>query len=469
MGEGNNLLKKRSLLSGILAITLGFGGIFANGGNVQAATLSDLQNEQSKIQSKRSDVTNSIDEKDNQISEIVNRQAELTLEVKRLELQINDTNAKIEEKHKQIEDTKAEIERLKAEIEVLIEKIEQRHELLQERARNIQMNGGSVNYLDVLLGSISFGDFIDRFSAVTTLVNADKKIMEEQRQDMEQLEANQLEVEKKLESLSDMLEELEVLKANLKSQNEKKKVAMKELAKQKQHIESEKMGLEEEAAILSAQNAAIQQEIKNEKTRIAEEAAQRAREEAAEKDRIEAERKAQEAAEAAQSENKQSSSSTPKVSNSGSSAVNSSNTSHSKPVVTSGSFMRPAMGRLSSEHGYRSFNGGGMHHGVDIAAKGTVPIVAAAAGTVISSYFSSSYGNVIFIRHNLNGKTFTTVYAHLNSRSVSAGSSVSKGQFIGNMGNTGRSFGQHLHFELHEGDWNGAKSNSVNPRKHINF
>jgi murein DD-endopeptidase MepM/ murein hydrolase activator NlpD len=51
----------------------------------------------------------------------------------------------------------------------------------------------------------------------------------------------------------------------------------------------------------------------------------------------------------------------------------------------------------------------------------------------------------------------------MSSRSVGDGAVVSKGQQIGYMGNTGDSYGQHLHFELHRGPWNAAKSNAINP------
>jgi murein DD-endopeptidase MepM/ murein hydrolase activator NlpD len=67
------------------------------------------------------------------------------------------------------------------------------------------------------------------------------------------------------------------------------------------------------------------------------------------------------------------------------------------------------------------------------------------------------------IAHSINGQTYTTVYAHMSSRSVGDGAVVSKGQQIGYMGNTGDSYGQHLHFELHRGPWNAAKSNAINP------
>ncbi|WP_244404819.1 M23 family metallopeptidase [Saccharococcus caldoxylosilyticus] len=88
-----------------------------------------------------------------------------------------------------------------------------------------------------------------------------------------------------------------------------------------------------------------------------------------------------------------------------------------------------------------------------MAKSGDVPVVAAASGTVSKSYYSDSYGNVVFIRHTINGTQYETVYAHLRSRAVSEGQTVSQGQFIGYMGNTGESFGQHLHFEIHKPYW----------------
>ncbi|PGZ92727.1 peptidoglycan DD-metalloendopeptidase family protein [Bacillus sp. AFS029533] len=135
---------------------------------------------------------------------------------------------------------------------------------------------------------------------------------------------------------------------------------------------------------------------------------------------------------------------------------------------TGGDFTRPAEGYVSSGFGYRSFDHE-THFGVDIAKKGSTQIVSVANGVVIRAYHSSSYGNVVFITHNIKGKVFTSVYAHMQKYQVSTGQTVSKGQKIGTMGNTGHSFGQHLHFELHDGQWNEAKSNAVNPAKYINF
>lgn len=86
-----------------------------------------------------------------------------------------------------------------------------------------------------------------------------------------------------------------------------------------------------------------------------------------------------------------------------------------------------------------------MHDGIDIAGLGCgSPIYAVNSGTVIYAGWYSGYGNVIKINH---GGGYVSSYNHLNSISVSVGQTVRKGQLIGAMGNTGYSFGCHLHFE----------------------
>ncbi|RAV24431.1 peptidase M23, partial [Staphylococcus warneri] len=88
---------------------------------------------------------------------------------------IDKTNSDIKNVQTEIQATNEEIKKLEESIKELLHKIEERDVLLQERARAIQA-GGSVSYLDVLLGSNSFVDFIDRFSAVNALMEADRQI-----------------------------------------------------------------------------------------------------------------------------------------------------------------------------------------------------------------------------------------------------------------------------------------------------
>ncbi|WP_349408758.1 M23 family metallopeptidase [Pseudalkalibacillus sp. SCS-8] len=115
---------------------------------------------------------------------------------------------------------------------------------------------------------------------------------------------------------------------------------------------------------------------------------------------------------------------------------------------------------------------GSFHHGIDLARSGTINVVAAAGGTVSKSYYSSSYGEVIIVRHSIKGEVHETLYAHMRSgtRKFSVGDTVNVGDVLGLMGNTGEgSTGQHLHFEIHDGTWNSSKSNSVDPENYINF
>lgn len=107
----------------------------------------------------------------------------------------------------------------------------------------------------------------------------------------------------------------------------------------------------------------------------------------------------------------------------------------------SGSFTNPApAGRLSQGiHGW---------NGVDIAAPSGSPIYAAAGGTVIVSRvggWNGGYGNYVVIDH---GNGVQTLYAHMSTDTVSVGETVSRGQSIGTVGNTGQSTGYHLHFEV---------------------
>ncbi|MBS8266597.1 hypothetical protein DYI25_19420 [Mesobacillus boroniphilus] len=128
-------------------------------------------------------------------------------------------------------------------------------------------------------------------------------------------------------------------------------------------------------------------------------------------------------------------------------------------------FIMPTSGELTSGYGPRW---GRLHAGIDIADESPdTEVVAAASGTVIRSYYSASYGNTVLITHKINGKTFTTLYAHLDKSIVTTGQSISKGEMLGYMGNTGDSRGKHLHFEIHEGQWNYEKSNSVDPKLYV--
>lgn len=86
-----------------------------------------------------------------------------------------------------------------------------------------------------------------------------------------------------------------------------------------------------------------------------------------------------------------------------------------------------------------------FHMGIDIPAAKNTPIYASNGGKVITAKFHYSYGNYVVIDHG-GGKS--TLYAHANSLNVKQGDTVKQGDVIAYVGNTGNSFGCHVHFEV---------------------
>ena len=112
-----------------------------------------------------------------------------------------------------------------------------------------------------------------------------------------------------------------------------------------------------------------------------------------------------------------------------------------KPVKTDVSFTSGFGVRADPFHA-----GAAMHPGIDLAGAYGSPIYATADGTVLrAGWNSGGYGNLVEIDH---GRGITTRYGHMSAILVRAGDHISRGQLIGRMGSTGRSTGNHLHYEV---------------------
>jgi len=105
----------------------------------------------------------------------------------------------------------------------------------------------------------------------------------------------------------------------------------------------------------------------------------------------------------------------------------------------------PLKGVLYGRYGVRS---GRRHDGIDLSAPEGTPIGAAAAGAVIYAGEQNGYGSIIILRHEAG---LVTLYAHCSALLVEEGAQVKAGQAIARVGQTGRSTGPHLHFEVREG------------------
>lgn len=402
-----------------------------------------LNTEKSKLQKNKSSIKSEMDEN-------IDSQNSVESQVETIEAELNETQSDIDVKEndiaitmKEIEKLNAEVEKLKEEIQALQERIEKREELLIERLRAIQENGGNVKYLSVIMGAESFSDLITRSSAVNSIMDQDKNIMEEHAADKKELETKESKVKEKKVSVEDkkadqekQKENLLALKHQLDDQKAEKRKIQETLVAEFDDLEEKNLSIEEEQALIASQAEVLKgakQEAQSKKSDLEAKAA----EEAAKKSQ----------------------------SNTG----GGSQVSDSGPVMNAGngSFIMPVGSgyRLTSGFGSRIHPITGKrknHNGLDIAPPSPgqkVPIYAADSGIVTFAGWMGGYGNVVMISH---GK-LTTLYAHLDSSSVSNGQSVSQGSQIAVMGTTGGSKGVHLHFEVHPGGY----PNAVNPTGYL--
>ncbi|RAV03080.1 murein hydrolase activator EnvC [Paenibacillus sp. YN15] len=325
---------------------------------------------------------------------------EQSKQVMALEQQIADTNLKLAETGKQ----KAEAE----------ERVASRKSLLESRVRLMYMNG-SVSYLDVLLSATSFSDFIDRFQNLRTIVGKDTEILQANERDKEAITQQEAEIKTQLAQVTDMHSQKAAITATLQKNLKQKEVTIASLTKEGQKQEN----------ISEEEEAALEKLVKDKQTLYAKLAEEKRKEEAKKN---------------------------------GTAAA-------AKPVYSGGKLGWPLTinGTISSEFGYRidpikKVNK--LHKGIDLAAPKGTPVLSADEGTVILASWVSGYGNTVVVDHN-NG--LVTWYGHMSAISVSEGDSVKRGGKVGEVGSTGDSTGNHLHFEVRKD----GGDTPTNPRPYL--
>jgi len=452
--------------------------------------LEALEEERQSINSNASDAEEKIKENEARQQEVKAKIAELDedlavtadqLETKQNEINVTENEIttiqeNITTTENEITETEAEIVQLNEEIEDLMERIDERQELISSRLRSMQRTGGNASYLELVFSARSFSDFISRLTAVSKILDSDKNIMEIQKQDKLDLEAKRVEVETKkadLETkrteLTAAKQELESKKATLVSQKQELAQIQEQLNIQRANQSDLMVQLEEEHAELEEYKVTLadQQEIKRKEASALQQAIKLA--EAAE----EAERKRQE--QLAQEQEQAQENGDDNLASAGS---NDSVTPSGGAVLFWPASTRRVTSPFNPNRVHPVTGVVRPHRGIDIAAPGTQQIYAAADGIVVDTYTEydgrmNGYGDAILLTHymDLNGdgtkEQVSTLYAHLRSGTtrVSPGQSVSRGDTIALMGNTGVGTGQHLHFEVHFGGW--AHANAVNPANYL--
>ena len=330
-----------------------------------------------------SQIRNNIKNKQQELNESKAKEKSLGDQVNSLEQQINSKQSDIDELEASISEAQAKLETLEEELAAAEEKVNTQNENLNARLRNMYKNG-SVGFIDVLMDSGSFSEFLNNLSLVEKVYTSDQDVLEELQKAYDEIDAKK--------------KEIETLQAELSES----KATMEE---QKSSLEADKASVEKKKSEIAADSAETQREL----------------------DKLEADAQAL----------------TSSIRNSGSSSSSSKYNGGimAWPVPSCHTVSSGYGGRIHPTTGKYKFHGG-----LDIPGSYGSAIVAANSGKVIwAGNRGDSYGNYVIIDH---GGGVSTLYGHSSKVLVSTGQSVSRGQRIANVGSTGRSTGPHCHFEV---------------------
>ena len=381
-----------------------------------------------------SEVRKNIQSKQQEIKDSKEKEQDLSDKIAAMEKQISSKEADISKLEKAIGEAETQLGTLQKQLKEAEAKVDQQDEDLGSRLRNMYKNG-SIGFIDVLLDSDNISEFLTNLDMV-------QKVYSQDQDTLETLKEASAEIDKKKKEIESLQSELTASKELVQEEKQSLQADKTEVEKQKATVTADIAESEDELDQMQDEEAAIEEAI-----------------------RAEEKRKAEEAAKKNNSSSSSSSSSSSKPSSSKPSSSSSSKPSTSGKLTTykglTMQFPAPSMTRKSSNFGYRIHpikHTKRLHAGVDLAAPGGSPIVAAMSGRVILARAGSGYGNYIIVDH---GNGYATLYAHCSKLLVKKGQSVSRGQKIAKVGSTGASTGNHLHFEVR------VKGTPVNPAPYI--
>lgn len=393
--------KSRRAVSLILALFMLF-ALAPEEGVVQVAyavtqeQIDSLKNDAKDLSKQSADLKSQLAELKNKRSSAIEQKNVIDQQIATTESQIANTQQQIESTEKQISGFASMLEQTAYELEINRQQEEVQYATFCERARVMEASG-TTSYWAVLFKAESFSDLLSRLSDIQEVMNYDQSVLDALRQLRAEIEEKQQLQEDLMAQSEAAKAELEAAKAELEAHKAELDTQRAEAERLIQEIQDNVDEYQSQLDELNAERDRIQQEIVKKSNELAAQMAM---------------------------------------------------------TATKGGYIWPetVSRRITSPMGSRNTGIPGAstnHKGVDIGGVGyTTNVLATKAGVVIVSKLSSSYGNYVVISH---GPGNTTLYAHMSSRAVKEGDSVTQGQVIGVTGNTGISRGAHLHYEITEG------------------
>ena len=362
------------------------------------ADIQKAKDEKKSLQNSLTDVKKLKEELEKSKSNLSNYITELDGQLTAIQTKISDLKIMISDKETEIDEKTVELNEA-------VEVQEAQYDAMKSRIKFMYEKGDAL-YLELFFAAESFGDMLNKADYIEMLSAYDRKMLDEYVAQTEYVTL----CKESLEEERDVLEEA-------KKSVEAEESAMNQLISDKEKeydalsgdIANKQAAIAEYEAYIAEQNetiAALEKAVAEERKRLAQEQGRR----------------------------------------------------YDGGVFT---WPAPSYTKISDEFGSRNDPILGItkqHNGLDMAAPGGSPILAAYDGKVVAAAYSSSMGNYIMIDH---GDGLYTIYMHASALYVSTGKEVKKGDTIAAVGSTGRSTGNHLHFGVR------LNGNYVNPRNYL--
>lgn len=386
--KGICLILCASLIAGILGKT----AMPAYAGELTNSVIKEKEQEIDEAKKEKKQLQNSLSDVKKMKEELEKSKSDLATYVAELDANLTTIQAKINELNEMITVKEGEIAEKTTELEEAQRVQQEQYEAMKTRIKFMYERGDTL-YLEMLFTSESFGDMLNKAEYIEMLSSYDRELLDAYVAQAEYVALCKESLEEEKGVLDEAKASVEAEEAAL---NELISTKQDEMYKMTSDIQSKEQAIKEYEADIAEQN----ETIKALEAIVAEERKKLAAEQGRKYD--------------------------------------------------GGMFAWPAPSykRISDDYGNRIHPILGtqqFHNGIDMAAPGGSPILAAYDGTVVAAAYNGSMGNYVMIDH---GDSLYTIYMHASALYVSKGQEVRKGDTIAAVGSTGRSTGNHLHFSV---------------------